>query len=330
MEYLERYGGKTILVTGGAGLIGSNLVRRLAELDAKKILVLDDLSSAVRWNIPDAPNVVFIQGDVADEVLLKRAFFDRPDFVYHLAAHFANQKAIDYPEENLRVNGLGTLKLLQYSLLSNVKRFVFASSGCSAYGSRAPVPLKEDFITLHLDTPYQIHKLLGEYYCNFFYDHWGLPTVRLRLFNVYGPGGLPGRYKNVIPNFMYMAHQGRPLTVMGSGQETRDFTYIDDLVDGLLRGGVFEEAIGQEMNLGSGVETMSLDLANLVNQVSANSAGLTFIDLRDWDHGTRRLASIEKAKTLLGYNPQTTLNEGLGRVNEWFVKNKHRIIYLET
>ncbi|MFB0520347.1 MAG: NAD-dependent epimerase/dehydratase family protein, partial [Desulfatiglandales bacterium] len=91
MEYLERYGGKTILVTGGAGLIGSNLVRRLAELDAKKILVLDDLSSAVRWNIPDAPNVVFIQGDVADEVLLKRAFFDRPDYVYHLAAHFANQ-----------------------------------------------------------------------------------------------------------------------------------------------------------------------------------------------------------------------------------------------
>ena len=272
----------------------------------------------------------FIEGDIADEVLLKRVFFDKPDYVFHLAAHFANQKAVDYPEENLRVNALGTLKLLEYSRLSNVERFVFASSGCSAYGSRAPVPLKEDFITLHLDTPYQIHKLLGELYCNFFLNHWGLPTVRLRLFNVYGPGGLPGRYKNVIPNFMYMAHQGKPLTVMGTGQETRDFTYIDDLIDGLLRGGVVEEAVGQEMNLGSGVETTSIDLANLINRVSRNSAGVTFIEKRDWDHGTRRLACIEKAKAVLGYDPQTTLEEGLKKVNEWFVESKHRIVYLEA
>ncbi|MBM3132917.1 MAG: NAD-dependent epimerase/dehydratase family protein [Chloroflexi bacterium] len=330
MDYLAKYEGSTVLVTGGAGLIGSNLVRRLIELKAKRIFILDNFISAVRWNPPVHPSVMIIEGDVADEVLLKRIFFDKPDYVFHLAAHFANQKAVDYPEENLRVNGLGTMRLLQFSHLARVKRFVFASSGCSAYGSRAPVPLKEDFVTLHLDTPYQIHKLLGELYCNFFLDHWGLPTVRQRLFNVYGPCGLPGKYKNVIPNFMYMAHQGKPLTVMGTGQETRDFTFVGDLIDGLLRGGVFEEAIGQEMNLGSGVETTSIDLANMINKVSGNKAGTVSIPKRDWDHGSRRLASIDKARKLIGFNPQTKLEDGLKKVNEWFVENKNRIVYLET
>ena len=330
MDYLNEYAGKTVLVTGGAGLIGSNLVRRLIELEAGKILILDSLESAVKWNVPVHPSVSLIEGDVADEVLLKRAFFARPHYVFHLAAHFANQKAVDYPEENLRVNALGTMKLLEYSRMVDVQRFVFASSGCSAYGSRAPVPLKEDFITLHLDTPYQIHKLLGELYCNFFLDHWGLPTVRLRLFNVYGPGGLPGKYKNVIPNFMHMAHNGKPLTVMGTGDETRDFTFVGDLIDGLLRGGVFQEAVGEEMNLGSGVETKSIDLANMVNEVSGNKGGIQYIEKRDWDHGSRRLASIDKAKKVMGYDPQTPLIEGLKKANAWFVENKERIIYLET
>jgi len=330
MGYLEEYAGKTVLVTGGAGLIGSNLVKRLIELDAKKVFILDNFISAVRWNVPQHPRVMLIEGDVADEVILKRVFFDKPDYVFHLAAHFANQKAVDYPEENMRVNALGTMRLLQFSHMANVKRFVFASSGCSAYGSRAPVPLKEDFVTLHLDTPYQIHKLLGELYCNFFLDHWGLPTVRLRLFNVYGPSGLPGKYKNVIPNFMHMAHQGKPLTVMGTGQETRDFTFVGDLIDGLLRGGILEEAIGQEMNLGSGVETPSIDLANMINKVSGNTAGTISIEKRDWDHGSRRLASIDKARSVMGYDPQTKLEDGLTKVNEWFVENKERIVYLET
>ncbi len=330
MGYLEEYAGKTVLVTGGAGLIGSNLVKRLIELDAKKVFILDNFISAVRWNVPQHPRVMLIEGDVADEVILKRVFFDKPDYVFHLAAHFANQKAVDYPEENMRVNALGTMRLLQFSHMANVKRFVFASSGCSAYGSRAPVPLKEDFVTLHLDTPYQIHKLLGELYCNFFLDHWGLPTVRLRLFNVYGPSGLPGKYKNVIPNFMHMAHQGKPLTVMGTGQETRDFTFVSDLIDGLLRGGILEEAVGQEMNLGSGVETPSIDLANMINKVSGNTAGTISIEKRDWDHGSRRLASIDKARSIMGYDPQTKLEDGLTKVNEWFVENKERIVYLET
>ena len=168
-QYLNEYKGKTVLVTGGAGCVGSNLIKALVKAEAAKIIVLDDLSSAEKWNIPSAPNVVFIQGSILDEEVLKRAFSERLDFVFHLAAHFANQNSVDNPETDLMVNGLGTQKVLQYSHLTRVGKFVFASSGCSVYGSQAPLPLKEDFVSLHLDTPYQITKLLGELYCNFFY-----------------------------------------------------------------------------------------------------------------------------------------------------------------
>lgn len=325
MEYLEKYAGKRVLVTGGAGLIGSNLVRRLIELDVAKVLVLDDLSASVRWNLPNHSRAILVQGSILDEGMLKRVFIERPAYVFHLAAHFANQKAVEHPDENLMVNGLGTLKLLQWSQLLKVERFVFASAGCSAYGSRAPVPLKEDFVTLNLDTPYQIHKLLGEIYCNFFHDFYGLPTVRLRLFNVYGPHGLPGRYRNVIPNFMFWAMHGEPLPVMGSGEETRDFTFVEDIVDGLLRGGIAPEAVGEAINLGSGKETKSIDLANLINKVVGNQSGITHVGKRDWDKSTRRVASIEKAKKLLEHDPQTKLENGLKKTRDWFLENKERI-----
>ncbi|MCK4257142.1 NAD-dependent epimerase/dehydratase family protein [candidate division WOR-3 bacterium] len=325
MKYEEEYVGKKVVVTGGAGLIGNNLVRRLLELDVEKVIVLDNLSASVKWNLPDDSKLVFVQGSVVDEGMLKRVFVERPEYVFHLAAHFANQKAVDHPDENLEVNGLGTLKMLQWSNLMNVKRFVFASAGCSAYGSRAPVPLKEDFVTLNLDTPYQIHKLLGELYCNYFLDFYGLPTVRLRLFNVFGQGGLPGKYKNVIPNFMFWAIQGQPLPVMGSGNETRDFTFIADIVDGLLRGGIAPEAVGEAINLGSGTETKAIDLANMINKVTGNQSGVKSVGKRDWDKSSRRMASIEKAKKLLGYNPQTSIEDGLKKTHEWFLENMERI-----
>jgi UDP-glucose 4-epimerase len=324
-DYRKFYEGKTILVTGGAGAIGSNLVRGLGELGAKLVIVLDDLSSAVRWNVPSLANVLFVEGSILDEVELKRVFFEGPQVVFHLAALFANQNSIDHPETDLLVNGLGTLKLAQYSHLAGVQRFIYASSGCSIYGSNAPLPLTEEFMSLHLSSPYQITKMLGELYCNFFQHHYDLPAVKARFFNSYGPGELPGQYRNVIPNFIYWAMRGEPLPITGSGEETRDFTYVGDIVDGLLRAGCFEAAVGQEFNLASGQETRIIDLAQMINAQVGNKAGILYAERRKWDTKSRLLASVDRARQLIGYQPQTTFPAGLKNAIAWFRENWEQI-----
>jgi len=324
-KYLEGYKGKKIIVTGGVGCIGSNLTRDLLKADAQKILVVDDLSSAERWNIPDDPKVVFIHGSILDEEILRRAFSEGPDYIFHLAAHFANQNSVDNPETDLMVNGLGTLKVLEYSRLAKVKRFVFASSGCSVYGSQAPLPLREDFVSLHLDTPYQITKLLGELYCNFFYNYYGLPVSIARYFNVYGPGEIPGVYRNVIPNFIWWASHGKPLLITGTGEETRDFTYVEDIVDGTLRLGAIPEAVGDAFNLASETETKVIDIANMVNNLTGNDNGVEYVARRDWDKITRRRASIEKARKVLGYNPKMNMKDGIKNTYDWIMENRGEI-----
>jgi len=287
--------------------------------------VLDDLSSAERWNVPSLPGVMFVEGDILDEVKLKRVFFERPSIVYHLAAFFANQNSVDHPERDLMVNGMGTLRLLEYSVFTGVERFVYASSGCSIYGSSAPLPLREEFMSMHLSTPYQITKMLGELYCNFFHNQYGLKVVKPRFFNSYGPGEVPGQYRNVIPNFIYWAMKGQPLPITGTGEETRDFTYVGDIVDGLLRAGTMESAIGQEFNLASGVETRIVDLANMINEATGNKAGIVFAQRRKWDTKRRLLASIDRARKQIGYNPSTPFEEGLRHTIQWFHDNWDRI-----
>lgn len=324
-KVLQNYEGKSALITGGAGCIGSNLIRALLKANAKKILVLDDLSSAKEWNMPKAPQVSFIKGSITDEAVLKKAFSEKPNYVFHLAALFANQNSIDHPETDLQVNGLGTLHVLKHSHLNHVEKFVFASSGCSVYGSQAPLPLKEDFVSLHLDTPYQITKLLGELYCNFFHNYYGLPLVIGRFFNVYGPGEIPGRYRNVIPNFTYWALHNQILPITGTGEETRDFTFVEDIVEGFLRAGAVPEALGEAFNLASGKETKIIDLANMINQLTGNKAGVKFTKKRDWDKITKRRASIEKARKTLGYEPKIQIGEGLKKTLNWFLENKENI-----
>lgn len=321
----QAYADSTVVVTGGAGCIGASLVRALAAHGAAQIVVLDDLSSASRWNVPDDPAVRFQQGSVLDDEALHTAFAQKPDYVFHLAALFANQNSIDHPEQDLMVNGLGTLKVLQFARLAAVRRFVYASSGCSVYGSAAPLPLREDFVSIDLDTPYQITKLLGELYCNFFFHYYKVPVVRARFFNVYGPGEIPGRYRNVIPNFIYWALRKEPLPIMGTGEETRDFTYVGDIVEGLLAAGVANEAVGEAMNLASGKETTVAYLAGLINEMTGNPAGVRYVPRRPWDNIVRRCAAVEKAGRLLGYRPSTDFDTGARRTFEWFTQHRDQI-----
>ena len=202
-EIYSGYENKVVLVTGGAGCVGSNLCKKLAELNAKNVIILDDLSSAYEWNIPNAKNIKFIKGSILDDEMLKRAFKEKPDYVFHLAAHFANQNSVDNPETDLMVNGIGTLKVLQYAHITGVERFVYSSSGCGVYGLESKMPFEEHDISIKLHTPYQVTKLLGELYTNYFHNLYDLPIVNARFFNVFGPGEVPGRYRNVIPNFFY-------------------------------------------------------------------------------------------------------------------------------
>jgi nucleoside-diphosphate-sugar epimerase len=309
---------KVILITGGAGAIGSNLTRTVAELGARTVIVLDDMSAAYEWNIPSLPNVLFVRGSVTDEVSLKRVFGMKPDIVYHLAAFFANQNSVDYPQRDLMTNGLGILLVFQYAQLCGTGRVVYASSGCSIYGHAAPLPLKEEFMSMRLTTPYQITKMLGELYGNFFHHHYGLPVVKTRFFNSYGPGEVPGQYRNVIPNFIFRALCGLPLPFTGSGEETRDFTYVMDIVDALLRASYFDQAVGQEMNIASGEEIKILAMAEHVNELTGNKAGIVRAERRVWDTKKRLLASIDRARDLLGYQPKMPFEDGLKATVAWF------------
>jgi nucleoside-diphosphate-sugar epimerase len=316
--HLDHYRGRRILVTGGAGAIGSNLCRRLAELGAGPIVILDDLSSSYEWNVPRDPNILFVRGCITDEVCLKRVFAEDPEFVFHLAAFFANQNSVDYPERDLNSNGLGTLRVLEYARMNRVKRVVYASSGCSIYGHAAPLPLREEFMSLHLSTPYQITKMLGELYCNFFANHYGMEVVKTRFFNSFGPGEVPGQYRNVIPNFVFWAMKGMPLPIAGDPDATRDFTFVGDLVDGILRAGQVPAAAGGEFNLASGREVRIGDLAAIVNRLTGNSAGTAMTGKRKWDNKSRILASLDRSREVLAYEPTMDFERGLGITIDWF------------
>jgi len=324
-QVLGHYTGKRILITGGAGCIGSNLIRSLLVAEPEKIIVVEDLSASFEWNLPKDPKVFFIRGSILDGESMKRGFGFKPHYVFHLAAHFANQNSVDHPKTDLLVNGLGTLNTLEYANLVGVEKFVFASSGCSVYGSQAPLPLREGFVSLHLDTPYQIDKLVGELYCNYFHDYYKLPVAIARYFNVYGAGEVPGKYRNVIPNFVWWAMHRKPLAVTGSGEETRDFTFVEDIVDGTLRIGVVPEAVGEAINLASETETRVIDLANWINDLTGNKEGIVFKPRREWDKVSRRKACIEKARKILGYEPKTGIREGLKKTYSWILENRIRI-----
>ena len=320
-DYYSEYDGRTILVTGGAGAIGGNLCRKLSDLNAKKVIILDDLSSSYEWNIPNAKNIMFIQGSILDDEMLKRAFKEKPEYVFHLAAHFANQNSVDNPEIDLMVNGMGILKVLEYSQLVDLNRFVYSSSGCGVYGLDSKMPFEEHDTSISLHTPYQVTKLIGELYTNYFHNLYNLPISNARFFNVFGPGEVPGRYRNVIPNFFYWAMNGKPLPITGDGTETRDWTYVDDIIKGLLAMGIKEEAIGESFNLGSAKEHKVIDMASKINELTGNESGVTFIERRNWDVKCRLLSSVDKAGRLLGYKPKMKFEDGLKKVHMWFADN---------
>ena len=180
--------------------------------------------------------------------MLRRAFKERPQYVFHLAAHFANPNSVDNPEKDLMVNGLGILKVLEHAQLVDVDRFVYSSSGCGVYGLESKMPFEEHDISISLHTPYQVTKLLGELYTNYFHNLYDLPIVNARFFNVFGPGEVPGRYRNVIPNFMYWAMNKQPLPITGDGSETSVTGRSSRTSSRAVGNGSQEKAVGEAIN----------------------------------------------------------------------------------
>jgi len=312
-----------IVVSGGAGAIGSRLVHRLLERDATTVVVVDDLSSGYEWLLPSDPRVRLLRRDVC-ELLDIDLVIDEP-LVFHLAAFFANQNSVDHPLDDLRTNGLGTLTALTWAVRHRARRFVYASAGCSIAGHDLDGPIREDMpVSMHLDTPYQITKALGEFYCNYFGSQQ-LETVRCRFFNCYGPGEVPGRYRNVVPNFVWRALHSDPLIITGTGDETRDFIYVDDLVDGLLAGAQTPSARGEAFNLGTGCPTRIIDLAEMVIKACRSTSRIEFGQRRSWDRSWHREADNSKARRVLAFAPEVSMREGIQRTVDWFVENRTAI-----
>lgn len=312
----------TVVVTGGAGAIGTRLVRRLLDDGAESVVVIDDLSSGYDWLVPSDSRVKLLVRDVCD--LPKIELDVASPLVFHLAAFFANQNSVEHPLDDLRSNGLGTLTALLWAREHSARALVYASAGCSIAGHGVEGPIREDMpVSLHLDTPYQITKALGEFYCNYFNPE--MPTVRCRFFNSYGPGEVPGLYRNVIPNFIWRALNNEPLIITGTGDETRDFVYVDDLVDGLIRAALTPGAYGEAFNLGTGVQTRIIDLAELIIKTCGSRSQIRFAPRRPWDKSLHREASIDRAKTALGFRPVVALREGIERTVAWHRENRARL-----
>lgn len=293
------------LVTGGAGFLGSALANRLVT-DGHVVHVLDDLSNGDRGHI--LPMVSFTQGDV-DNIPLLWSLLQDVDCVYHLAARVSVPQSILYPREYNRVNVGGTVSLMEAMRDQGVRRVVFASSG-AIYGRQERQPVREDAAP-HPDSPYAVSKWAAEQYIHTIGELWGMESVALRIFNAYGPNqSMPASHAPVVPRFLQAALTGGSLIVYGDGRQTRDFVFVDDVVEALVAAATATGINRQVINIGSGIETSVTDLLRAVE--GATRRKVNVISNAQKPGGVPRLAAdIERARQLLGYRPSVALADGL-------------------
>ncbi len=301
------------LVTGGAGFIGSHLAEELVRR-GHRVRVLDNLSTGKRRNLEHVPGIELIEGDLADLDACARAV-QEVDYVLHQGAIPSVPRSVSDPIGSNRSNIDGSLNILVAARDAGVRRLVYAGSS-SAYGDTPTLPKREEMPTRPL-SPYALQKLVAEQYCQMFTALYGLETVTIRYFNVFGPRQDPGSpYSGVISLFSTALLEGRRPTIYGDGEQTRDFTYIANVVDGVLRACEAPAASGEVINVATGGRISLNVLLETMNRLCGTAIAPVYAEARQGDVRDSQ-ADIGKAKSLLGYEPTVDLEEGLRRTLEW-------------
>jgi nucleoside-diphosphate-sugar epimerase len=296
---------------------------------AKEIVIVDNFLSSESENIPDSSRVSLREGSIADDRVLAK-IEDEYDYVFHLATYHGNQSSIHDPLADHENNLLTTLKLFHHLRdFKKLKRVVYSGAGCAVAKKTfadAEATSEDAPVSMDMDSPYSISKIVGEFYAVYFHRQHGVPTVRARFQNVYGPGEVLGAgkwrgtpatvWRNVTPTFIFKALKGQPLPLENGGIATRDFIYVEDIVQGLMLCAQRGEP-GDVYNLASGLGTSIKDFAQIINRLTGNGVPLQNMPKRDWDRTGNRFGSTVKAREKLGFMALTSLEEGLKRTIEW-------------
>lgn len=322
-----------VLVVGGAGFVGSNLVRSLTNYNPESIIIIDNLLSSERENIPQDKSINFIFGSITDDSILCQIPED-VDYVFHLATYHGNQSSIANPLADHEHNTYTTLKLLEHiKAFKNLKAIIYASAGCAVaektYDDSEPTT-EDAPVSLYHDSPYQISKIIGEFYGNYYFTRYQLPFIKARFQNVYGPGEVLGAgqwrgtintvWRNVTPTFIWKAINHNELPVENGGIATRDFIYINDIIEGLIACALKGQS-GEVYNLASGVETTIKELAELINELTENPAPIQLAPARNWDNSGKRFGDTKKSLEQLDFETKTDLKEGLKKTINWTKTN---------
>ena len=301
------------LVTGGAGFIGSHLAEELTRR-GQRVRIVDNLITGKRRNLDHLPGVEFLEGDLADPAVAAQAV-DGMDYVLHQAAIPSVPRSVKDPVTSNRANIDASLNVLVAARDAGVKRLVYAGSS-SAYGNTPTLPKHEEMPTNPL-SPYALQKLVAEQYCQMFTRLYGLETVTIRYFNVFGPRQDPGSpYSGVISLFATALLEGRQPVIYGDGEQTRDFTYVANVVDGVLRACEAPGASGEVINVATGGRVSLNELLKTMNGIVGTKIGAIYKAPREGDVRDSQ-ADISKAKRLLGFAPSVGLEDGLRRTLDW-------------
>jgi nucleoside-diphosphate-sugar epimerase len=336
---MEDFNNSKILVVGGAGFVGSNLVKMiLNENKNVSIWVVDNLLSSEKENLPEDSRIKFILGSIASDKILS-TLDDTFDYVFHLSTFHGNQSSIFDPIKDHENNTLTTLKLMNHMKdFKNLKKMVYSAAGCSAAKKTfdlAEATTEETPLSVVQDSPYSISKVIGEYYSVYFNKQHGLPTVRARFQNVYGPGEVLGAgewrgtihtvWRNVTPTFIYKALKGEKLPLHNGGDASRDFIFVDDICRGLIACSL-KGRPGDVYNIATGLEVSIREWAELICKLTNNPNGVELLPKRDWDTSGKRFGSTEKAEKDLGFKAKVNFQDGLNTTVQW---TKSHINYLE-